>query len=103
MHFVFRPLGDPLLEDLPFLLIACEFAAGGGIRSSASSAKIRRTSSLSSGLPGTIGRSPELAGFFAASSSSSRSFALRPFSSGPWHLKQCRDRIGRTWSLKSTP
>ncbi len=41
-------------------------AAAGGIRSLASSAKIRLTSSLSSGLPGTMGTAPEAAGFTAS-------------------------------------
>ena len=55
---------------------AANWPQRGGISSSASSAKIRRTSSLSSGFPGTIGRSPELAGFVADSSWSSAQFGL---------------------------
>src|SRR4029079_4234725 len=56
---------------------------------------IRRTSSLSSGLPGTIARFPESASAVAPSRESSRSPACRSPSSGPWHLKQFPARIGR--------
>ena len=77
-------------------------AAAGGIRSLASSAKIRLTSSLSSGLPGTMGMAPEAAGFTASLRTSRRSLAFRALSSGPWHLKQCRARIGRTWLVNGS-
>ena len=58
-------------------------AAGGGIISSASLDSIRLTSSLSSGLLGTIGRTPEAASATAASRTSNRSSASRVLSSGP--------------------
>ena len=76
-------------------------AAGGGIISSASCERIRRTTSLASGFPGTIGTLPEPVLARAASRRSSRSFACRATSSGPWHLKQCSLRIGRTSRVKS--
>ena len=57
--------------------------SGGGILSSASSASIRRTNSLSSGLPGTIARLPESNSLVADSNTSSRRPASRSASSGP--------------------
>ena len=53
--------------------------AGGGMSSSASSLSTRATSSLSSGLPGTMAWT-----LSAEARSSSRSFAFRLFLSGPW-------------------
>ena len=47
-----------------------------------------------------MARFRERAGFSAASRTSSRSRALRAFSSGPWHLKQYFARIGRTVVVK---
>src|SRR2546421_3679727 len=38
----------------------------------------------------------------ASSRRSSRSFALRELSSGPWQLKHLPEMIGRIWELKST-
>ena len=101
VRLVFRSVGDPLLEHL----LVCARRAGPWPRRAASARWRRRrrsgsTSSLSSGLPGTIGTAPEAAGFTASSRTSSRSFAFRALSSGPWHLKQCRARIGRTWLVK---
>ena len=53
------------------------FALGGGMISSGSLDITRRTISLSSGLPGTIGVSPLSAAFKASSRTSSRSPASR--------------------------
>src|SRR6516164_295736 len=61
------------------------FVEGGGIIVSGSLDEIRSTSSLFSTFPGT----------------SSRNFALRVFSSGPWHLKQNFASRGRTSRAKS--
>ena len=54
------------------------------------------TSSLSSGLPGTMARPPSLSFANAPSLVSSRKPAFRALSSGPWQAKQWSDRIGRT-------
>ncbi len=62
----------------------------GGIRSSASCDRIRRISSLSSGLPGVMAPAS-----MAACRSSRRRSASRAAASGPWQAKQCRARIGR--------
>src|SRR6478752_544964 len=43
---------------------------------------------------------PDLAGAMAASRRSKRRPLLRALSSGPWHLKQLCERMGRTWSVK---
>src|SRR5262245_17756922 len=51
--------------------------------------EIRLSNSLCSGLPGESTRN-------AMSRWSRRNLAFRALSSGPWHLKQCRARIGRT-------
>src|SRR5262245_25411227 len=51
--------------------------------------------------PGTIAYSPDLAALKASSLTSNRNFALRSFSSGPWHLKQLSERIGLMSRLKS--
>src|SRR5437660_6248298 len=51
---------------------------------------MRFTSSLLSGLPGTIASFSS-----AASRRSRRNFALRWFLSGPWQAKQFSERIGR--------
>jgi hypothetical protein len=80
---------------------AC-FVSGGGITSSGFREKTRRMSSLWAGLPETMGISPDLRGLTASSRRSSRSFALRALSSGPWHWKQLRERMGRTSRWKST-
>src|SRR5258706_10040570 len=77
------------------------FVLGGGINSSSSVEKMRRTSSLSLALPGTIAVAPDLAGCVATSRTSSRNLDLRAPSSGPWHLKQLRDKIGLTSRVKS--
>ena len=70
------------------------FNEGGGITSSGSSDRMRCINSLSTSLPGArISK--------AASRSSSRSLALRVLASGPWQVKQCVARIGRTSRLKS--
>ena len=76
------------------------FDSGGGIRSSGSLVMIRLNNSLSALLPGTITVFPSLTRN-APSLVSSRNFALRAFSSGPWHLKQLSEKIGRTSRLKS--
>src|SRR5437870_3746615 len=55
---------------------------------------------LLAGSPGTIGMSPDLAGLKGSSLRSNRSLALRPWSSGPWHLKQLSERMGRISRLK---
>src|SRR5262249_13728574 len=52
--------------------------------------------------PGTMAKSPDLAALKASSLRSNRSLALRSFSSGPWHLKQLSERMGRISRLKST-
>jgi len=67
------------------------FDVGGGMTISASSLKMRWTTPLWSGFPGTT--APFL---IATARSSSRSLAERFFSSGPWHLKHLSDNIGRT-------
>ena len=54
-----------------------QLGRGGGIRSLSSSAKIRLTSSLSSGLPGTMAIGPECRGLQGFVAQSSRSFAFR--------------------------
>ena len=101
MRTIFRARGDPAFEHVLLLGVRSFFIAGGGITSSLSVEKMRVTSSLSSASPGTIAGSPDFAGFNASSRISSRSFALRALSSGPWHLKQLFERIGRTSRLKS--
>src|SRR5262245_53119070 len=62
---------------------------------------MRRATSLSSGLPGTIGVAPESAGLIASSRKSSRNSPWRAFLSGPWQWKHVSDRIGRTSRLNS--
>src|SRR3989442_10303536 len=74
---------------------------GGGITSSGSVAVMRRTISLLARLPGTMARVP-LRSLMASSRRSSRSFALRELSSGPWQLKHLNEMIGRIFELKST-
>src|SRR5437868_13067825 len=56
---------------------------------------------LLAGSPGTMANSPDLAGLRASSLRSNRRRALRSFSSGPWHLKQFSEKIGRMSRLKS--
>jgi hypothetical protein len=46
-------------------------------------------------------RFSDFAGAKADSFSSSRSFALRLFASGPWQAKQCSEKIGRISRAKS--
>src|SRR5262245_17192433 len=77
------------------------FVLGGGISLSSSVEKIRFTNSLSLGFPGTMAVAPDFAGRVATSRTSRRNFDLRAPSSGPWHLKQLRDRIGLTSAVKS--
>src|SRR5256885_1501382 len=74
---------------------------GGGITSSGSVAVTRQIISLFAMSPGTIAREP-LRSLMASSRTSSRSFALRELSSGPWQLKHLPEMIGRIWELKST-
>src|SRR5262245_2530472 len=74
---------------------------GGGIISDALCELMRENSSLSWGLPGTMATPPRFSLANAPSLVSSRSFALRDFSSGPWQAKQLSDKIGRMWRLKS--
>src|SRR2546423_5893684 len=74
---------------------------GGGITSYGSVAVMRRIISLFAMSPGTIAREP-LRSLMASSRTSSRSFALRELSSGPWQLKHFPEMIGRIWELKST-
>src|SRR5262245_35143424 len=62
---------------------------------------MRVSSSLSSGLPGTMARPPLRNSPKAPARVSRRSLALRCASSGPWQLKQVSDRIGRTSRVKS--
>ena len=69
---VLGSFGDPLLEQL---LLGCGkflLASGGGIRSDSSAERIRRTSSLASGLPGTMAAVVLSPPFDAPSSSSRR-------------------------------
>src|SRR5216110_3367150 len=66
---------------------------GGGISSSSSVEEIRLTNSLLSGLRGTMAVAPDFAGWVATSRTSSRNLDLRAASSGPWNLKQFRDKI----------
>ena len=79
-------------------MVLCCF--GGGMTSSGSFDSIRWMSELASGLPGTIAMSP-LRSDFAETSSSNRSLALRPFSSGPWQAMQFSERMGRICRPKS--
>src|SRR6185436_6510428 len=74
---------------------------GGGISSSGSLLVMRSISLLLLRSLGTIATSPDLAGLKASSLRSKRSLALRSFSSGPWHLKQLSERIGRISRLNS--
>src|SRR5207302_11226667 len=74
---------------------------GGGITSSGSMAVTPRIISLFAMSPGTIAREP-LRSLMASSRTSSRSFALRELSSGPWQLKHLLEMTGRIWELKST-
>ncbi len=74
----------------------------GGMCKSGSSLSIRRISSLSSGLPGTIASAIAL-------QLGKRPFlgvepqpAFRRLSSGPWQAKQLSERIGRTSRAKLT-
>src|SRR5438552_16660220 len=69
--------------------------------SSGSLLVIRSTILLLAVSPGTIGTSPDLAGLKASSFRSKRNLAFRSLSSGPWHLKQFSERIGRISRLKS--
>jgi len=64
---------------------------------SASSEKIRFTSSLSSGLPGRIASAA-----IAGSRLSRRNSAARVEAAGPWQRKQLSDKIGRISRLKSS-
>jgi hypothetical protein len=75
--------------------------AAGGIFSIGSVCRIRFTSSLSAGLPGTTATAPDSSFAENPSFTSSRSPACRCFSSKPWHLKQLLERIGRISRLKS--
>lgn len=70
--------------------------------SSGSVLAIRAMSEDSEGRSGTIARASDLAGFMASSRRSRRNPPLRVLASGPWHLKQCVDRMGRTSRRKST-
>ena len=72
---------------------------GGGITSSGSVLVMRRISSLSPLLPGTMTGSLVRR---APSFTSSRRSALRVLASGPWQMKQFSERIGRMSRLKST-
>src|SRR5687768_5037141 len=72
------------------------FESAGGMRSSEFVSLIRTINSLWSGFPGTIAGRPDLPPFKALSGTSSRSRPLREPSSGPWHLRQLSERIGRT-------
>src|SRR5205085_4433102 len=74
---------------------------GGGMTSSGSLLVMRSISLLFEGFPGTMARSPDLAGLKASSFRSKRSLALRSWPSGPWHLKQFSEKIGRISRLKS--
>ena len=67
----------------------------------APSASSRAKRRLSWGLPGVTAGCPERPPARAATASSSRSLPLRAGSSGPWHLKQARARMGRTSRAKS--
>src|SRR4051794_22354743 len=77
------------------------FVDGGGMTSLSSSLVTRLMSSLASGLPAT-NAGPLRPPLSASSRRSRRSLPLRAPSSGPWHLKQKSDRIGRTSRWKST-
>jgi len=71
--------------------------------SSGSREWIRTTSSLDWGFPGTKAIAPDLAAWMAESRTSRCKLPFRARSSGPWHLKQCWERMGRTAVLKSGP
>ena len=73
----------------------------GGICRAGLSAKIRCTTRLASGSPGTIGV-PLRRGLTASSRRSSRMPTIRELSSGPWHRKHVPDMIGRTSRLNRT-
>src|SRR5262249_7318399 len=62
---------------------------------------IRTQILLASGFPETIA-GPGFLGPNASSFRSSRRFAWRIAGSGPWHLKQLSDRMGRISRIKST-
>ena len=74
----------------------------GGMSISASSVSIRNASELSSTFPGTTAASPDSSLARTPSWTSSRSFAFRCLSSGPWQAKQLSERIGLTSRAKFT-
>ena len=80
------------------LSFRCDF--GWGMTSSGSSLMIRCQTSLLARSPGTIGV-PPLCSRVASSGRSSRSLALRDFSSKPWQEKQFSERMGRISRLKA--
>ena len=81
------------------LSVSCRCASGGGMISSGSLFKIRKTSSLSSGLPEAIAGKPSRLAL-ASSSTSNLRLASRVSESGPWQVKQASERMGRTSRLK---
>src|SRR5215471_12209720 len=64
--------------------------------------RIRRTRLLAPSLPGTMAGRPDSARLRASSRLSRRKPAWRCLASGPWHLKQLLDRMGRMSRLYST-
>ena len=69
--------------------------SGGGIMMSGSVDMIRSTTALLAASPGTIAVAPESSSAVASSDRSSRKPAWRLAESGPWHLKQRSERIGK--------
>ena len=78
--------------------------SGGGIISSGSSWKMSAaTSTLLAGSPGLMTNQPSSRARWAPSAVSSRSLALRAFSSGPWQRKQRSDSSGRILVVEADP
>src|SRR5262249_61449603 len=89
------PYSFPLRISSFSVLLSFLLLSGGGITKSGLVELMRRTSWLVSGFPGTTARRPESAGLSASSRTSSRNPAWRSLGSGPWHLKQLLERVGR--------
>ena len=90
VRLVLGPGGDPAFEQVFCRSVNFFFVRGGGITLDGSSQKMRLTSLLLSGSPGTM--APFLT---AAVRWSRRNRALRDPASGPWQAKQFSARIGR--------
>ena len=94
VRFVRRPSRNPIPECL--LLFGGERGFRGGWRHHSSVGSVE---AMRAGVRCRWGVTED--GFRASTRLSSRSFALRAASSGPWHLKHRAARIGRTSRLKS--